>query len=91
MTDSSSTSRYSVTGTIICGNNLLIASQPPMGINRSPLGARYYLFKVEQDGTLVRDYVPVYRKRDLVVGFYDYVYNKFYAPVVGTFIAGDEV
>lgn len=86
-----STSNYSVGGTIVCGNNLLIASQPPLGTSRTPLGVRYYTFTVEQDGEVKRKYTPVKRKSDNKVGLWDEILKEFNAPVTGTFDAGDEV
>ena len=37
-----------------------------------------YYCKIWEDGTLVRDYVPCYRKSDNVPGLFDKVENKFY-------------
>ena len=39
---------------------------------------RLYAFKLYDNGVLVRNYVPCYRKSDNVVGLYDTVNNKFY-------------
>lgn len=82
---------YSVGGTIVCGNNLLIASQPPLGSQRTPVGVRYYNFTVEQDSSIVRQFVPCYRKVDTVVGMYDIKNGAFYPPVIGTFDIGSIV
>lgn len=84
-------STYTVGGTIVCGNNVMIASQPPLGASRTPPGVRYYNFAIEQDGNIERNYIPCYRKSDNVVGMYDIRYQNFYAPATGTFDAGGEV
>ena len=86
-----SISTYTVGGTIVCGNNVMIASQPPLGASRTPPGVRYYNFTIEQDGSIARQYVPCYRKSDNVVGMYDVRYQNFYAPAAGTFDAGGAV
>ena len=86
-----STSTYSVGGTIVCGNNVMIASQPPLGASRTPPGVRYYNFTIEQDGVVQREYVPCYRQSDNVVGMYDVKTQNFYAPATGTFDAGGNV
>lgn len=39
---------------------------------------RIYYFKVYESWTLVRDFVPCYRKSDSVIGLYDLVNNQFY-------------
>ena len=80
----------SVDGTIVCGNNVMIASQPPLGASRSPNGVRYHNFLIEEGGEAKRNYLPVKRKSDNVSGMYDTVTKSFYQPL-GTFIAGDEV
>lgn len=84
-------STYTVGGTIICGNNVMIASQPPLGASRTPPGVRYYNFTIEQDGAIERQFVPCYRKSDTVVGMYDVRYQNFYPPAAGTFDAGGSV
>jgi len=91
VTNNGSTSTYPVSGTIICGNDVMIASQPPMGASRSPYGVRYYSFGIEQDGIEVRRYIPVYRKADNVIGMYDELNNIFYPPDAGTFVKGPDV
>lgn len=52
---------------------------------------RIYYFKIYDDGTLIRDYVPCYRKSDNVVGLYDLVYDVFYTTPTGSFTAGPDV
>lgn len=90
-TNDGSTSNYTVGGTIVCGNNLMIATQPPLGTNRVPPDVRYYNFAVEQDGSVVRNYKPVYRKSDSVAGMFDIKNQAFYPPATGTFEKGPNV
>lgn len=90
-TNDGQTSNYTVGGTIVCGNNLMIATQPPLGTNRVPPGVRYYNFGVEQDNSIVRNYKPVYRKSDNVAGMYDTKNGVFYPPAEGTFEKGPNV
>ena len=90
-TNDGSSSNYTVGGTIICGNNLMIATQPPLGAARVPPDVRYYNFVVEQNGSVVRNYKPVYRKADTVVGMYDVKNGVFYSPAEGTFEKGSDV
>ena len=91
ITNDGSTSSHNTGGTIVCGNNLMIATQPPLGTNRVPPDVRYYNFVVEQDGSVVRNYKPVYRKADTVVGMYDTKNGVFYPPAEGTFDKGGNV
>ncbi len=41
-------------------------------------GLRLYYFKVYQSNVLIRDFIPVYRKSDHMVGLYDKVNDFFY-------------
>ena len=48
---------------------------------------KLYSFKIYDDTTLVRDFVPVMRKSDNILGLYDKVHNQFYTNQgTGTFI-----
>lgn len=38
-----------------------------------------YYCKIYQNGTLIRDFIPLYSKTQLVSGLYDKINNKFYA------------
>ncbi len=54
--------------------------------------ARVYSASIENNGTLVRDFVPVKRNKDNVVGMFDKVECKFYANAgSGSFVAGEEI
>lgn len=54
-------------------------------------GAIYY-FKIYESWTLVRDFIPCYRKSDSVIGLYDLVNNQFYTNSwTGTFTKWNDV
>ena len=54
-------------------------------------GACYISYcKMYIDGVLVRDFVPVRRDYDNVLGMFDKVNNKFYQSNGGTFTGGNE-
>lgn len=50
-----------------------------------------YYCKIWDNGTLVRDFVPCYRKSDRVKGLYDTVNDIFYTPAGGVFTYGSIV
>lgn len=51
-----------------------------------------YNVKITEGSSLVRDFVPCYRKSDNVIGFYDLVNGVFYANAgTGDFIKGNDV
>ena len=41
---------------------------------------KLYNFKIVEDSTLIRCFIPCYRKKDSIVGVFDIVENVFYAP-----------
>ena len=52
-------------------------------------GSKIKYCKIWQSGTLVRDFIPVKRNSDNVIGMYDTVTNTFFENAgTGTFIAG---
>lgn len=70
----------------------------PIWLFNSPsepnLGAamQLYGFKIWENETLVRDFIPVYRKSDGAIGLYDLVGKSFYANAgTGTFLKGAEI
>lgn len=66
----------------------LFAINRTNGLTKSPTG-KIYMLKVYDNGTLVRDFVPVVRSRDGVAGLYDMVEHKFYTNAgTGTFAVG---
>lgn len=51
-----------------------------------------YTLKLWDNGTLIREYIPCYRKNDNEIGLYDMVENKFYTNQgAGTFLKGADV
>ena len=53
---------------------------------------KIYYAKIWNNNTLVRDFIPCYRKSDNVIGLYDLVNNQFYTNAgTGTFIIGEIV
>ena len=52
---------------------------------------KWYYFKITDNGILIRNYVPCYRKSDNKAGFFDLV-NHTFNPSIGTvdFIAGND-
>lgn len=83
------------------GTDALGASTLPMYVgalnNNGTADGRYfvgelYSFKIWDGATLVRNFVPVVRSRDKVVGLYDMVEHKFYTNVgSGTFAVGNVI
>ena len=54
--------------------------------------SKIYSFKMYNDGILIRNFVPCYRKSDGVIGMFDTVNNYFYENVgTGEFVTGGEV
>lgn len=53
---------------------------------------RLYQLKMYTDGTIVRDFIPCYRKSDNVIGLYDLVNDVFYTNAgTGSFVAGANI
>lgn len=56
------------------------------------ISGRIYAFEIYEGSTLVRNFIPCYRKEDNVAGFYDMVNGVFYQNAgTGTFIKGNDV
>lgn len=54
--------------------------------------AKLYRMKLSKNGILIRDFIPVYRINDGVIGLYDQVGGKFYANGgTGSFTKGNDV
>ena len=54
--------------------------------------AKLYRMKLSKNGILIRDFVPVYRINDGVIGLYDQVEGKFYANGgTGSFTKGNDI
>lgn len=85
-----STATY--TGNLNTQNEYYIFGSNANGsLAESDSGYRLFSFKIYDDDTLVRDYIPCYRKSDNVIGLYDLVNNEFYENA-GTevFLKGDD-
>ena len=66
----------------------LFAINRTNGLTKSPTG-KIYMLKIYDNGTLVRDFVPVVRSSDGVAGLMDLIEHKFYANAgTGTFAVG---
>ena len=57
-------------------------------VNSSPAGSKIYFLKMMENGMLVRDFIPVKRKSDGVIGMYDLVGRKFYTSPNGVAFTG---
>lgn len=57
-------------------------------VNSSPAGGKIYFLKMTENGMLVRDFIPVKRKSDGVIGMYDLVGRKFYTSPNGVAFTG---
>ena len=61
-------------------------------LNQGKSQARIYAAKIYDDDTIVRDFIPCYRKSDNKAGMYDLVNGEFYTNQgTGEFILGGEV
>ena len=62
------------------GNDFLLAMNQSNNSSTGswPCKCKVWFCKIYDNGTLVRDFVPVVRKSDEVAGFYDTVNNQFY-------------
>ena len=61
----------------------------PMAISKAKL---YKCYMYDDNGNLVRNFIPCYRKADNVVGLYDLVNNVFYTNQgTGTFNVGSDI
>lgn len=71
---------------------LLLATNQQNNYGYLPSKAKVYSFKIYDNETLIRDFIPCYRKSDNVAGMYDIANNKFYTNAgTGDFIVGDDV
>lgn len=73
-------------------NSLICARNNASGYPEELCKSRIYYVKIWDDTTLIRNYIPCYRKLDNVIGMYDIVNNVFYTNQgTGEFIAGGDV
>lgn len=57
-------------------------------VNATQAGSKIYFLKMKENGMLVRDFIPVKRKSDGVIGMYDLVGRKFYTSPNGEAFTG---
>lgn len=57
-------------------------------VNIAPAGDKIYFLKMTENGILVRDFIPVKRKSDGMIGMYDLVGRKFYISPNGVAFTG---
>lgn len=57
-------------------------------VNATHAGGKIYFLKMKENGMLVRDFIPVKRKSDGVIGMYDLVGRKFYTSPNGVAFTG---
>lgn len=62
----------------ICKYTLWIFDDNNAGNKENPFTGRIYGYKIYDNGKLVRNYVPMFRKIDDAIGLYDLVNNQFY-------------
>ena len=76
-----------------CEYNMYLMASHLGGSGNGNIGkAKLYYCKIWDDETLVRDFIPCYRKADNVVGMYDLVNRVFYTNAgTGEFIKGPDV
>lgn len=73
------------------GNNLLLMAMY-LGTALRRTYCKLYSCKLYDDSSLIRDFVPCYRKTDNVIGLYDMANDKFYTNAgSGTFRKGEDV
>ena len=78
--------------TFICVNNLFLFARNTQGTAGAFANMKLYSCQIYDNGTLIRDFVPCYRKADNVAGLYDLVNGVFYTNAgTGTFIVGGNV
>ena len=80
-------------GSIQSGYNIYIFGKNNAGSSAERSnGYTLYSFKLYDNNTLVRDFVPCYRKSDNVIGLFDLVNKVFYTNAgSGTFTKGNDV
>lgn len=72
--------------------NLALCSAYYNGTYNNGTLAKHYNYKIYQGSTLVRNFVPCYRKSDSVIGLYDLVSGTFFTNSgTGTFTKGPDV
>ena len=81
------TTTNNTTGTFSGANSLTFFANKNNGTVGGFSRTKFYYFKIYDNGTLVRDLIPVARKGDNAVCFYDIINDTFYENAgTGTFI-----
>lgn len=74
------------------GNNLYLFARNINGVAERFAKAQLMFLRIWQDGVLVRDFIPCYRKSDNVIGLYDTASKAFFTNAgTGAFIKGPNV
>ena len=73
-----------------CPNTLLLFSENRDNRQSYPIKARTYSCQIYDNDVLVRDFVPVKRKVDNMIGLYDTVNNRFYTSPNKTKFIGSQ-
>ena len=80
---------------IFTRSNFIIPEGPDQGIDMASKGLssyKLYRFQIFEDGELVKNLIPCYRKEDNEIGMYDLVNDIFYTNQgANTFIKGNDV
>ena len=86
------TQNTSYTGSNITTYNLFIFANNYIGSVESASGMKLYYCQIYDNGTLVRNFIPCYRKSDNEIGLYDTVNGVFYANAgTGDFTKGNDI
>ena len=73
-------------------NILLNVSDPAASTSNSELYRRWYYFQINDGDTMLRNFIPCYRKSDSEPGMYDTVTKQFFTNAgTGTFLVGNDV
>ena len=72
--------------------NAYLFARNQIGTTNNYAYIKLYSCKIYDNGTLIRDFIPVYRKSDMTIGLYDTVNGKFYTNAgTGTFLKGSDI
>lgn len=78
--------------TYTCDYNMWLFKSNGTGQTQALSAVRIYSMKIWNNNTLVRNFIPCYRKSDNEPGMYDTVNSVFYTNVgTGTFIVGSDI
>ena len=79
-------------GTALASEVRVFAASTTTGYRRIYSGMKLYMFKIYDAGTIVRDFIPCYRKSDNVAGLYDVCTNTFFTNQgTGSFTCGADL